>query len=160
MPNHICNIVKVKGDSEEVKNFMKSVAKEKAQYKNEATGYGTIDFNKVIPEPEYKNNTDWYDWRIQNWGTKWNAYEHVKTGNENELYFLTAWSAPKEIYEALTKKFPNLTIEVDYADENMGYNCGKMVFENGEMVAELKTQYSRYSVKLAKQIWEKYNKLS
>ena len=78
MPNHICNIVKVKGDSEEVKNFMESVAKEKAQYKNEATGYGTIDFNKVIPEPEYKNNTDWYDWRIQNWGTKWNAYEHVK----------------------------------------------------------------------------------
>ena len=121
---------------------------------------GTIDFNKVIPEPEYKNNTDWYDWRIQNWGTKWNAYEHVKTGNENKLYFLTAWSAPKEIYEALTKKFPNLTIEVDYADENMGYNCGKMVFENGEMVAELKTQYSRYSVKLAKQIWEKYDKLS
>lgn len=160
MPNHICNIVKVKGDSEEVKNFMESVAKEKAQYKNEATGYGTIDFNKVIPEPEYKNNTDWYDWRIQNWGTKWNAYEHVKTENENELYFLTAWSAPKEIYEALTKKFPNLTIEVDYADENMGYNCGKMVFENGEMVAELKNQYSRYSVKLAKQIWEKYDKLS
>lgn len=160
MPNHICNIVKVKGDSEEVKNFMESVAKEKAQYKDEATGYGTIDFNKVIPEPEYKNNTDWYDWRIQNWGTKWNAYEHVKTRNENELYFLTAWSAPKEIYEALTKKFPNLTIEVDYADENMGYNCGKMVFENGEMVDELKTQYSRYSVKLAKQIWEKYNKLS
>ena len=160
MPNHICNIVKVKGDSEEVKNFMESVAKEKAQYKNEATGYGTIDFNKVIPEPEYKNNTDWYDWRIQNWGTKWNAYEYVKTGNENELYFLTAWSAPKEIYESLTKKFPNLTIEVDYADENMGYNCGKMVFENGEMVAELKTQDSRYSVKLAKQIWEKYDKLS
>lgn len=61
MPNHICNIVKVKGDSEEVKNFMESVAKEKAQYENEATGYGTIDFNKVIPEPEYKNNTDWYD---------------------------------------------------------------------------------------------------
>ena len=57
MPNHICNIVKVKGDLEEVKNFMESVAKEKAQYKNEATGYGTIDFNKVIPEPEYKNNT-------------------------------------------------------------------------------------------------------
>ena len=153
-------MVKVKGDAEEVKNFMESVAKEKAQYKNEATGYGTIDFNKVIPEPEYKNNTDWYDWRIQNWGTKWNAYEYVKTGNENELYFLTAWSAPKEIYESLTKKFPNLTIEVDYADENMVYNCGKMVFENGEMVAELKTQDSRYSVKLAKQIWEKYDKLS
>ena len=60
MPNHICNIVKVKGDSEEVKNFMESVAKEKAQYKNEATGYGTIDFNKVIPEPEYKNHTNQY----------------------------------------------------------------------------------------------------
>ena len=72
---------------------------------------------------------------------------------------MTAWSAPSEIYEALTKKFPNLTIEVDYADEDIGCNCGKMVFVNGKMVARLETQCSQYSAKLARQIWKKYNKL-
>ena len=152
MPNHICNIVKIKGYSEEVKKFMESIA--------DATDYGTIDFNKIIPEPEYKNSNNWYDWRIQNWGTKWNAYEQKKTEKPNELYFLTAWSTPRKIYEALTKNFPILTIEVDYADEDTGCNCGKMVFEDGKMVAKLETQYSRYSVKLAKQIWKKYSKLS
>ena len=159
MPNHICNIVKIKGNSEEVKNFMESIAKDTMEDKHDVTGYGTIDFNKIIPEPEYENPDDWYNWRIQNWGTKWNAYDQIKTEKPNELYFLTAWSAPNKIYEALTKKFPNLTIEVDYADEDIGCNCGKMVFVNGKMVARLETQCSQYSAKLARQIWKKYNKL-
>ena len=159
MPNHICNIVKIKGNSEEVKKFMESIAKDTMEDKHDVTGYGTIDFNKIIPEPEYENPDDWYNWRIQNWGTKWNAYDQIKTEKPNELYFLTAWSAPSEIYEALTKKFPNLTIEVDYADEDIGCNCGKMVFKDGKMVAKLETQCSQYSAKLARQIWKKYNKL-
>ena len=160
MPNHICNIVKIKGNSEEVKKFMKSIAKDTMEDEHDVTGYRTIDFNKIIPEPEYENSNDWYNWRLQHWGTKWNAYNQIKTEKPNELYFLTAWSTPNKIYEALTKKFPNLTIKVDYADEDTGYDCGKMVFEDGKMVARLKTQCSRYSTKLAKQIWKKYNKLS
>ena len=48
---------------------------------------GTIDFDKIIPQPEglymgdlgekerqiYKDN-NWYDWRHKHWGTKWNSY--------------------------------------------------------------------------------------
>lgn len=46
----------------------------------------------------------WYEWRIQNWGTKWNA-----SGAEvldGRLSFLTAWNAPKQILQKLSVPFP------------------------------------------------------
>ncbi len=107
---------------------------------------GTIDFEKIVPMPEgiFRGNLDlkerrlygennWYDWSVKHWGTKWNAYDFES--NEyypNPIIFSTAWSAPYEIYEALAKKFPNLKFSVQYADEDMGNNCGEITYENGE----------------------------
>ncbi len=49
----------------------------------------------------------WYEWRIQNWGAKWNA-----SGAEvldGRLSFLTAWNAPKQILEKLSQMFPSIS---------------------------------------------------
>jgi len=72
---------------------------------------------------------DWYNWRIENWGTKWDACEssHCLSldGLTLTLDFETAWSTPLEFFSKLSKMYPDAKIDVKYADENFGYNCGE-----------------------------------
>lgn len=77
--------------------------------------------------------TNWYDWNISNWGTKWNAYD-VKRHASGAITFDTAWSTPLRAMAALSEKFPTVTIKVEYADEDTGNNVGYYILLNGEMV--------------------------
>lgn len=81
----------------------------------------------------YKNYgaKDWYDWRIKNWGTKWNAYE-VEFDGDCRLSFQTAWNRPEPIFEALTRKYPDHTFTWTWADEDMGINCGAITRADGQ----------------------------
>jgi hypothetical protein len=87
---------------------------------------------------EYKKkfgHCDWYGWQTSNWGTKWNAYEQVEH-DANVIEFDTAWSTPYSLLVNLSKKYPQVTFEVEYADEDFGYNVGKYVLLNGETIEE------------------------
>lgn len=70
------------------------------------------------------------------WGTKWNAYD-CRVIDENSVAFDTAWCTPYEAMVKLSVKFPESTIEVNYADENLGHNCGTYVLKNGELLKEI-----------------------
>ena len=74
----------------------------------------------------------WYDWCCENWGTKWNASDTYII-DDNEIEFSTAWSCPVNIFKELSKQFSGVEIAVDFADEDIGSNCGKITFLNGEM---------------------------
>ena len=76
----------------------------------------------------------WYEWRIQNWGTKWNA-SSVEIMNDR-LSFLTAWNAPKPVMEKLSEMFPAVSIHHIWADEDIGYNCGECTYQNGAVIQE------------------------
>lgn len=77
---------------------------------------------------------DWYDWRIAKWGTKWDVdYASV---DENIFYFDTAHSAPKPVIKELSKRFPTLGFKLEYADEDIGSNCGMICYRNGELSSE------------------------
>ena len=59
----------------------------------------------------------WYDWRVQNWDTKWDAYdvEVVDDDPENmEITFNTAWSPPESICHALREQYPDVSISWFY----------------------------------------------
>jgi len=87
---------------------------------------------------EYKKkfgHCDWYGWQTTNWGTKWNAYEQVEH-DANVIEFDTAWSTPYSLLVNLSKKYPQVTFEVEYADEDLGHNVGKYVLLNGETIEE------------------------
>ena len=96
---------------------------------------------------------DWYDWSRYNWGTKWDACDaSVETAPcEIKLVFETAWSTPVPVFNAIAKKFPTLAISVEYADEDLGYNCGTIVYEDGEMYGE-----TEGDEEFASDIWELY----
>ena len=79
-------------------------------------------------ERKYGHRT-WYGWRVENWGTKWPAM--VIEWNENVVTFQTAWDFPEGVLNALSKKFPKIHIKCDFADEDIGRNCGTAEFEDG-----------------------------
>lgn len=74
--------------------------------------------------------TDWYDWSIKTWGTKWNASLDGLVIDENAqvIYFQTAWSMPYGIIEELSKFTP---VTIAFADEDIGSNYGIFEFVNG-----------------------------
>ncbi|MAK50664.1 hypothetical protein [Marinobacter sp.] len=50
-----------------------------------------------------ENDDRWYDWRINNWGTKWNTYdaELLDINESIEYTFNTAWGPPDMAIAAL-----------------------------------------------------------
>ena len=114
MPNYVRNILHIDVDVKTVKDFVGS-------------HYSDFDFNKIIPEIE--NCAEWYDWRIENWGTKWNAVDAQST--EDGFIFDTAWSAPLPVIKKLSENFPSIEFNLTWADEDAGQNCGLIVYKNG-----------------------------
>ena len=107
-----------------------------------------VDFEILIPQPENIekggcNGTHedgvicWYSWSIENWGTKWNAYDASVEAVEGDLIkieFDTAWSHPAPIIEPLGAKHPEETILVEWADEDLGHNVGRYRVVNNEVL--------------------------
>ena len=62
----------------------------------------------------------WYDWRVQNWDTKWDCYdvEVVDPDPENlEIEFNTAWAPPEAICYALRDKYEDTVAISWFYDE-------------------------------------------
>lgn len=77
----------------------------------------------------------WYEWCCANWGTKWNAYSIKLT--DNRLSFDTAWAAPEPVIDKLAYIFPDIQITHRWSDEDIGSNCGHVVYKNGEKTADM-----------------------
>lgn len=113
-----------------------------------------MDFNKIIPMPkileddegleklsleerllfveENEGCDNWYDWRINFWGCKWGASETYVV-DKTHVTFQTPWSMPEKIFREISKKF-NTRVVVEYADEGISENSGRVVYENGEEI--------------------------
>ena len=79
---------------------------------------------------------NWEDWAYDNWGTKWNAYsqKHESFGEDAiEFEFQTAWSHPFALIKKISEINPGVTFGVQYADEDIGSNCGTYKIKDGEM---------------------------
>ena len=95
---------------------------------NNLEDLGNVYINNIL---QYGADS-WYDWCYENWGTKWNASDTYII-DDNEIEFSTAWSCPVNIFKELSKQFNGVEIAVDFADEDIGSNCGKITFLNGEI---------------------------
>ena len=64
-----------------------------------------------------KADDRWYDWRLQNWDTKWDAYE-VSIDDDDpdqlEVSFETAWSPPEAVCRAMREQYPDLAFSWFY----------------------------------------------
>ena len=60
----------------------------------------------------------WYNWRVQNWGTKWDCYtleiDDTDMPHGFEVNFETAWSPPEEVCNAIRDQYDDLSISWFY----------------------------------------------
>lgn len=77
----------------------------------------------IIPMNEaLLDGGDWYEWRLDNWGTKWDIYETHCTridANTLSITFYTAWSPPIPVFDKLTDM--GYEINARYLDEGWMY---------------------------------------
>jgi hypothetical protein len=154
MPNDCENKLMIRGTHEDLKVFVSNHIRQ-----NEDNEW-FLDFNTIIPEPNAPSECDakyvmsdgetrhlqlpkgkewfdWYSWRVDNWNTKWGAYDCSITENYDLIvvYYCTAWSPSIPIINKLIEMYPNLVFDYSY------YECGCMlggtiIGHNGRVTAE------------------------
>jgi hypothetical protein len=162
MPNWCNNTITIDHkDNAKINEVINSLTTKKSEDSNES-----LFFPYCKPEPDYSKtkvkcaypditkkeyeediNQKWWDWRVQNWGTKWNIEVIGKDEidiNKNTITFScnTAWSPPIEALVELEKK--GFEIECDYYEGGCAFigryetNAEEKTWNLPETLAELK----------------------
>lgn len=73
---------------------------------------------------------DWYQWSIDNWGTKWDVDATIEQIDEEfiEIEFDSAWAPPVKWLAQVEPMFPELKFQLHYDEPGMGF---KGVYSNG-----------------------------
>ena len=134
MPNWCSNNLIVKGPKKDLDAF-KATLNQKDE-KGEVTPFS---FAQTVPPPanmltgslsmedrQKAKDTGiptWYDWNIENYGTKWDACEaRVKvTPLRVNVWFDTAWAPPLAWLKNVSVKFPNLIFTLAYNECGMSF---------------------------------------
>lgn len=145
VPNWCNNDLEITGKPKDLHKLIKQVTTTEAEAGDEACAF---DFNKVIPLPDNQKD-DWYEWRIENWGTKWQPSDVTFVSSEGTTYssvdnlepevwesgqvivtFQTAWSPPIQVIKQLSKDNPNVKIVHKFYEEG---NCfyGTYIYRKG-----------------------------
>lgn len=143
MPNWCVNRLQVRGAREEIGRFVETasgnplvqdalvIAKEHgggdvrvadAVIAANRTDQNPFSFAGHVPEPEYTGD-EWYDWRIRNWGCKWDACQVTLRLGEDpsgwmaEVEFDTPWGPPYNWLVAAAGAHPALVFEMLWNEE-------------------------------------------
>jgi len=91
--------------------------------------------------------TNWYDWQMSSWGTKWDACDPNYDYESKTLDFQTAWCCPEKIISRMAEMFPDLSFDGYFADEDIGSNAGTI--DNGVVNWE----EGEEALSIAKELW-------
>lgn len=71
-------------------------------------------YHENLKKYKYK---DWYEWRLEYWGTKLNADALVQYDDELMLCFNTPNTPPIKVFEEIVLKYPDMNLELAFVDE-------------------------------------------
>jgi hypothetical protein len=134
MPNWNDNIVKIEGDDYEISRLLETAIG------NERTDNGCgmpFSMNNFFPTP-LKDDGEiidgWYNWRLNNWGCKWDIDRvHMdRCNNEVELEYQTPWGPNDTFWNKIAEQFPKLKISLSYYEGGMMFG-GQMQWVEGEL---------------------------
>lgn len=103
--------------------------------RNNAEGYAKDQAN--LAKYGYKN---WYDWNIDNWGTKWSPrvedfdlHDDATDGQWRvEVRYETAWAPPTKLIAKLSELFPTLKFYTTFDEESQAF-VGCEIFTEGQV---------------------------
>lgn len=149
MPNWCNNYLSIKTSDKKLYNKIKKHMEQGAKKDKEGNFTEVGLLGLLYPEPDYervevkeafgkgiaKKSEAWWDWRVTNWGTKWDIRSDDILGDltcvaddksreyEIELDFDSAWSPPIEWLRYCEQKYErqNLTFHLTYFEGGMGF---------------------------------------
>ena len=136
MPNWCSNSITITGPTKTIKQLW-----DDANQIGEAGGLlhamapmpeGLIDTKKGTGEElqteVYDGHTNWYDWAVDRWGTKWDVslegLEYTDNGDgtsEITGWFDSAWAPPIGAYERFCDDMDNCSIQASYHEPGMDF---------------------------------------
>jgi len=147
MPNWCENTLSANGTAEDISAFVKWLddkpfsferidptpeeLKESVPFSQERKDSGA---GKELIEKFGSDN--WYDWRVRNWGCKWDIDENQgkpahSSAESIGFEFQTPWGPPERAIYTLSLKFPTLTFFLGYYEMGCGF-AGETTVKNGE----------------------------
>jgi len=124
MPNHCCNTLVMSKETLPVilKNY---IGKNKH-------GEDFFDFERIVPVGDIP---DWYEQRLEKWGTKWVGYD-LNIG-ETIMDFFTAWSPPVPIIKKLAELHKDFTFRLEYYETGMAFRgITTAIWQDGDVLLE------------------------
>lgn len=101
-------------------------------------GLSESDFEQFIQMLKNHRKTGFMhtiDFAKAKWGTKWNAYDQRVDLESGSARMDTAWSCPEPVLLKLSEQFPDAQLDIRYADEDIGSNCGALLIKGGAVVS-------------------------
>lgn len=151
MPNYCSNQLEIKGEQKEIARFKQNAHSNEGKFlENLYPMPSTIDLsNSTIKNG---NMPDWYNWRIENWGTKWDVDADLIFENETTLNysFESAWSPPVDALQHISKDYPDLIFNIKFEEEGNDF-IGYSIYQNGNVLKQVEGTYNEhasYSVKI------------
>ncbi len=110
---------------------------------------------RQIKNLERYDAINWYEWSINNWGTKWNASDYEVSDDKRNITFETAWDPAIEVMLEISRQNPDIKFAFLYSDEEIGAHTGYLLTQNGRI--DCKGTFEDYSpdaYKLAFDLWD------
>jgi len=127
MPNWCYNEIEIVADEKTLDDMEMAARKDKL-----------LDFIKPMPSElegtkSPSDEPNWYDWSVENWGTKWDVspVRIEKTKKKLSIVFDSAWSPPLEAIDFLWNSGRVKSIYLSYWEPGMDFGG---LYKNGENV--------------------------
>lgn len=112
----------------------------------------------MVPQPKFENDQDWYNWNIQNWGTKWDIcdvyFENQAEEDSIEFSFCSAWGPPDQAFETWALADGRVQFSLEYWEPGCGF-VGSVSYDGNDVEYEYvdcstdETEYKR----IASEVW-------
>lgn len=90
---------------------------------------------------------DWYDWSVENWGSKWDMdILHIEAST---IEFQTPWNFPEPAIAALVKKYPSIYFTGEWAE----YYSGEFYCSDSMLEVFVDADYSREACERYFSLW-------